>query len=291
MTPEELRRALAADRQANTYGVDTTSSADSFVTPQRAEWKVYLGNKTGQAQLTPLGATFRAGAGDTITSDHIPNVVRTDDAMMQFNTWSDKRRADWLKLLHDKGLVDPADNTWDSAEKWWQTAVVKAGNMYAGGKKTVTPEMWTALYAGGGPNGNGSAGGSDSRYAPAGTTVNRNKTIPYEDPAAVRAMIKDGVHSLLGRRVDDSELDDMMHVARQYEAANPSVTQATVTNDGKGNTSTVNKTVDPGTSAEGYKANVEDAMKAKPEYASYQAASTYMNWLMGAVSAPVQDGA
>jgi hypothetical protein len=276
---------LLAKLSGSSNAPPSTSSsytASSGLSPNQPSWMVYMGGAHGAPAPRYTG---KALDGARVPGGSAGNIMTTDNAMGQFYAWSPAKRKQWGETLQAAGLIAAGDFSWDTLEGWWQKAVGAAGNIYTLGHQSITPEQWVKTRAMG-----NDAGGANNGFGAtkASTHTSTTTTIPFQDPAALHAMIKNGVKSMLGRTPDDAELSDMMHVARQYEAANPSTQQSTVHIDTHGNRTQTNRTVSAGVSAAGYQSTVEDATKAKPEYASYQAATTYMNALMSAIQAPVQ---
>lgn len=185
-----------------------------------------------------------------------------------------------MEIVVKHGLVSAEDADWSTLKQLWESASQEASNLYAAGKK-VTPWDFVSVYAG--ANG---LGGQDASGKPK-TTTSMSKTIPYQDPAALRDLIRSSVADKLGRAPEDDELDDMMHIAQTYQSsAGAHIEKATQTTKGNHQTTT-NRTVQGGATAEGTQEQVDNSIMEKPEYASYQAATTYMNALTTALQSPV----
>jgi len=215
------------------------------------------------------GAPYSAVAGvDT------PDLLYADDAVGSFFTWDDAERKRFGDRLVELGLADAADAYKLATQKAaWTDAVDVAANFYAAGKN-VTP--WQALANNAGIEGSGGKKAAASRSY-------TSTSIDLTSPLDAKALISDTLSKYLGRAANDAEVSTFTNTLNNAQKASPTVTQTTQTANGDSTSTTSG-----GVSAASAGQMAKDYAQAKPDYAEYQAAGTYMNYLFGALSAPVK---
>lgn len=206
--------------------------------------------------------------------------MSADDAVGSFWTWDDAQRKAFGDHLVALGLATAADATRTPVLlAAWQDAVDAAANYYTTGKKKVTP--WDALSGMAGIEGTVKGG------AGSGTARSYTSTSPIDltDPLAAKALITDELSKRLGRAANAGEVSAFTNVLNNAERADRATTQTDVTANGDSTTSLVSG----GTlSAASRTQMATDYAQSRPDYAEYQAAGTYLNYLFGALQAPVK---
>lgn len=246
---------------------------------------VYLGEYPGPDRGPAMHADSLSGPSDRGPAAHYeprppiwaeqrtkptgPREADVDTAAFQINGWSEARIKRWEKILLDNGIIEPGQYNWETLKKAWADAVAGAAELYAAGKK-VTPEQYVELYVG--SKGIGGVGGGGGP-----TTTTRTDITRFDDLDA-KATAEDAYGALLGRAPTRREREALHAAMNAYAKQHPAI--STTTTDADGNSTTVSK---------GGVGNigqiVEDRVKAKPEYAAYQAATTITNWVEQALGA------
>lgn len=196
-----------------------------------------------------------------------------DSAAAAIYGWTDERLKKWEKLLLANGLIKPGEYNYEDLVSAWQSAVKGASNLYTAGKK-VTPEQYIDVYVGS----NGVGGKKDA--------ADRDRTsTSYQavDDLDARAAAEDAYKAFLGTgNVTGRQAGAVKAALQAYADAHPSITTEHTQKDGD----TVTRS-SGGMSADAAGQIVEDTVKAKPNYAEYQAATTVHNWLTQALGPAV----
>lgn len=202
------------------------------------------------------------------------------EAMLQLQRWYGQEEYDrWADLVADLGLVEEEDKTsFTSLEKWWQQAVALTANFARVGK-TITP--WTAIRMIAGDQ--AAVDARTGRGETGGPRTTRHEQINLTSPQDAKALINNVLAQHLGRRPTGEELSAFTATLNAAEKASPSVTVTNYDEDGNSASSTTSG----GIGAAGAATIVEDEARALPEYAEFQAATTYFNALIAALDSPV----
>lgn len=254
------------------FGAPSTYTAGTFVTPQAPEWRVYIGSDTvpriepGQVD-TAEGGRFARQRGTT----KVPTIMGTDQANALWYSWSDADRKKWVDRLVERGMLDPEDpDLYAKAAQGWSDAVQEAGNFYTLGGKKVTPWQVVDLYSG-------------SHGVEGQPTTSTESSVRKIDDLDARAAAEEAYSALMGRSAKGKEADAVKAALNAYAEAHPTIsTRTSTTKNGHTDSSTVTT---GGISDAGAKQIVEDQVRANPNYAEYQAATTNFNWLQQALGA------
>ena len=242
---------------------------------------------TADARSVYFGTTPRIGGPGRHPGDIDPRpgptpavdkTMNAAEAAASFWAWTDAQRKAFGDHLVALGLATAADATRTPVlQAAWEDAVDAAANYYTLGKKKVTP--WDALSGMAGIEGTvGKA--ADSKVARSYTST----SIDLTSPEAAKALITDELSKRLGRAANDGEVSAFTETLNNAQKASPTVTQTNVSADQGTTTSSTSGGVDAATAGQ----MATDYAKARPDYAEYQAAGTYMNYLFGALSAPIK---
>jgi len=281
-------------------GAATTTTAGSST--DAGSRSVYLGMSRSEAVVPGQNSPAKAPTGKVPSSwaytnprSYVPSVpsatsnygtvdadkiVTADDAVNSFWTWDDAQRKSFGDTLVSLGLATAADATRTPVLlSAWTDAVDAAANLYTYGKKRVTP--WQALSGIAGIEGTtGKKGASGSGEARSYTTT----SIDLTSPEAAKALISDTLSKYLGRAANDGEVSAFTTTLNNAQRANPTVTKTDVSADQNTTTSTTSGGLDSNAQAQ----IAKESAQANPNYAEYQAAGTYMNYLFSALQAPVK---
>ena len=219
---------------------------------------------------------------------------------------------DYKKLAEEAEKYGLKAETLDDLRIVWETALEYSANKYATGSKKTPWEM-IPLMGGAWQGGGGAADRSRSMTQTmheAGRTVTETATqVDISNPEQSRALVQDVLSRALGRWASGDELSEFVGTLNTYQRENPSVSTRTSTTapsttttsttesgdgsqqvtgsetvGGETNSSTTNQ---QGATAEGgQQLLLEEAME-QPDYGAYQASTTYMDALIGALAAPV----
>lgn len=203
------------------------------------------------------------------------------DYYNKFYAMTDAQVQALAQKLVQAGLIPNANQ--DRATIWqaWSAVINEAGSMSdANPTDRVTPYQRLAAYM---KNPLDASGGQQPLKA-YNTTA---KSVNFTDPAQARAMLTQNLTDSLGRAPTPAEQQAYMAALHASEAANPTITKTSYTPNATGTAYDTSSTqtgtpIDPG-------AYTSDYAKGhnKVEHASYQASTTYMNALMGALGATV----
>ena len=271
----------AATAQASIGALGSGSGGGAAAAPAAGSddaRKVYFGVTPRLSQPGRHPGDLDPRPGPTPAVDKTMNAA---DAVGSFWTWTDAQRKAFGDHLVALGLATAADATRTPVLlSAWTDAVDAAANFYtwSKGAKKVTP--WDALSGIAGIEGTvGKAAGGARSYT--------STSIDLTSPEAAKALITDELSKRLGRAANDDEVSAFTNTLNNAQKASPTVTQTTQSADQAvqgSSSSTTSGRVDA--AAAGQMAT--DYAKSRPDYAEYQAAGTYMNYLFKALQAPVQ---
>jgi len=228
-----------------------------------AEPNVYLGGMTGDHEAQAPGGWTR-------------RELPLTQAVGAFYQWSDEERAQWGKRMYGAGVIkDP--NDFDAMLQAWTYAVKQTASFNAAGKKNLTPWAFMDMLEKQGTF----KGGAGSATAEPKTTTNTSTQYSIPSKSDAQAAIRTLFKEQLGRDPEDGELDRYTSMMISKFKANPASTTTTTTTDPNGN-SRSSSTSKSGFNPAGY---LEDQAQGDPEWGAYQAATTYMNALQGAIGA------
>jgi hypothetical protein len=305
----------------NGYLGSSTGGAASAASPPGASSEpdsVFFGTRKGE---TVTGRFFNEPGMPKVTrereteEDDIKSVA---EAMAMF--YEDDFDLNRLGELAEKyGLKA---ETLDDLADVWESAVQYSARKYASGSK-VTPWDMIPLMAGAW-RGDGSLADRSRALAEA---LNEPRTITQtahtagrrivetatqvdiSNPEQSRALVQNVLPQALGRWATGAELEEFVGSLNAYQRENPTVTTRTTdvapetrtqtttesadgtsqtsetsVQGGESNTST---TTQQGATAEGAQQLLMEQAMESPDYGAYQAATTYMDALLGALAAPV----
>lgn len=199
--------------------------------------------------------------------------VPTNDLKQSFYSWDDSYRDQFrnkLALL-DKSWAQAPDDA--LAQKW--QSLVDQSNAYLKSGRSLSP--WDIL----------DRDVSDTSRAlknTAPTTTTATETAAnYTSALDAQALFTQAAQSLLGRKPTVAEVTNFQNLLKSNEAANPVTTTKTTTTDAAGN-STSQSTQTGGLSAGAQQLLAQQQAESSSDYGEHQAATTLMNWLMGATS-------
>lgn len=274
--------------------------ADSGSVPGLAQ--VYMGT-----QFNSVGSMGPHGGSGSVSPDQgTALTLSKNDAYQFINSLSGKQLADLQAKMIYGGLIQENDGLVEMQNKW-KSLVDAAAGMYKAGQK-ITPMDVLDSYLGKGPLGGkgglGSlAGGNlwqvqyrggrkflvnsqtgEVKYQGPRFETTYNKSIDLTDPTTAKAIATSVFQQLMHRDPGQGELSGYGDALRQAEQQSPTVTQTTTeydmnTGEPIGQSST--QTGGLGADAKAYLA--AQRAKQSKEYASTQAATTYMNALESAI--------
>jgi len=243
------------------YGVSNMARQPLIVSKQQAY--DYLNNLNGK-QLAQIRAKMVYGG-----------LIQDNDGILEMET-------KWKKL------VDASAGMTKAGQKYSPMDILDSylGNGPLGGKGGLGPNagsVWQVQYRAGRKFLVNTQTGQVKYEGPRFQTTYQ-KNIDLTDPTTAKAVATSVFQQLMHRDPGQGELSGYGDALRQAEQANPAVTQTTTeydpnTGEPIGQT---NKTTG-GVTAEGRQYLAEQRVKGSKEYASVQAATTYMNALESAI--------
>lgn len=127
------------------------------------------------------------------------------------------------------------------------------------------------------------ATGEKVKYVGPRSKTTTQTSVDLSDPETAQALITNSLTQLLGRAPSDGELARFRSTLTGYERANPSVATTTESYDDQGNVVSSRTTRSGGVTDAGRQAVLADRIDDSPEYAKYQAGTTYFNALLGLI--------
>lgn len=288
--------ALAADYKG---GFGTTDDTSGLATQNQ----VYMGtlyNGAGGPEMGPHG-----GSGSVAPDKGNDKYLTKSQAYNFLGSMSVKQLSDLQYRMTLAGLIKDGDGLVEMQSKWKN--LVDASLMFSKSGAKFTPMDILMSYLGQGPlGGKGGLGmgqGSpwqvqyrggrkflvnsqtgEVQYQGPRFETTYNKTIDLTDPTTAKAIATSVFQQLMHRDPGQGELAGYGDALRKAEQANPTVTQTTTEydmNTGEPIGQTNNQTGGFGADAKAYLA--QQRAKQSKEYASTQAATTYMGALEKAI--------
>jgi hypothetical protein len=203
----------------------------------------------------------------------MPIITRSvTDMSNDYYSWSDQQRQDFRNKLAliDKTALTAPDSTIATA---WSDYVQQSANYLAAGM-TLSPgdilDKDVAVKSG------PAAADTTSTQTTSDTTLTGKV-----DAAAI---FKSAAQSLMGRDPTANETAQFQQLLNSQEQQNPTTANITTTTDAQGNAKNTTRTTQGGITSAGAQLLAEQMAQQNPESGAYQAATTYMNALMGLVS-------
>lgn len=211
--------------------------------------------------------------------------MSVDDATNAYYSWTQKQRDDFRAKALVGGLLKFGDGDVEASTLWGKL-VVQSGN-YGAQNIPMSPMDLLAGYVK-----QNSSGGQwikqgnfevnaltgEKRYIGPQFKTTTASNINLTDPATAKALATQVFQQLLGRDPNAGDLSAYANALNQAEVQNPAqqttTTQYDMTTGDQTNTSSVTT---GGLTDQGRQQLAEDEIKKKPEYATNQAATTYMN--------------
>jgi hypothetical protein len=272
---------------------------------------IYMGTVIEKVQVDPT-----LGYGGLFGNQNLsPSLPRTEtnrsdrwltpeDALVEFNNWNDKTRADFIAQAKVAGLIDPEGGLIEGARLW--RMLVEEAQYYGMNDQKVSPWDILTSYV-------KSSGGEDAvwqadpsnpdfevnrltgerRYTGPEFRTTSETRVDFSDPGTARAIATSVFQQMMGRDPGAGELERFANALHEAEQSNPVVATTTTQYD-----PVTGEAIGSDTSTEGGMSDAArellatDQVKGKKEYARYQASTTYANALESAVwSAPGLGGA
>jgi hypothetical protein len=192
-----------------------------------------------------------------------------------YYAWGDQQRQDFRNKLAliDKTALSAPDSTIATA---WADYVQQSANYLAGGITLSPTDILDKDIA--------------VKTTPAADTTSTQTTsdTTLTGKLDAAAIFKSAAQSLMGRDPTANETAQFQTLLNSQEAANPTTANITTTTDAQGNAKNTTRTTQGGITGAGAQLLAENMAKQNPETGAYQAATTYMNALLGLVGrAPV----
>jgi hypothetical protein len=305
----------------NGYLGSSTGGAASAASPPGASSEpdsVFFGTRKGE---TVTGRFFNEPGMPKVTRERETeedDVKSVAEAMAMF--YEDDFDLNRLgELAEQYGLKA---ETLDDLADVWESAVQYSARKYASGSKATPWDMiplMAGAWRGDGSLADRSRALAESLNEPrtltqtahtAGRRIVETATqVDISNPEQSRALVQNVLSQALGRWATGAELEEFVGSLNAYQRENPTVTTRTTdvapetrtqtttesadgtsqssetsVQGGESNTST---TTQQGATAEGGQQLLMEQAMESPDYGAYQAATTYMDALLGALAAPV----
>lgn len=249
------------------------------IVSQQGDERVYMGEiPASPAPGRPAGNKFsptmdgqQPGVAPQATPASDETLTLQQASNMPY-TWDEAEVADAMQKMRDAGM---SVDSFDGLVEAWGSLVYRAAMTYSlsEGKRKVTPWDVLDLYK-------DEAQASGVLGTQTRTMVSRNVTDIDEGEAW--SNLQGTLSQMLGRDPDDQELRDFTYRMNQLAARNPSVSK-TITKYKNGEATSSSTHTKPGFTSADMAMEAYDSAQADPDYAEYQAASTYFNALQTAL--------
>lgn len=233
----------------------------------------------GRAPDVEFGSNMGATA-DTDTAREIrpegPKTVSIERAMNDPFTWTDREVADAMQRMREAGIQV---NSFDELTSAWSSMVERAARTFSAtkGERALTPWDVLDLY-----KDEAKAAGTWADPNRREVTVNRSVSDVTEGEAW--SSIQGTLQQMLGRDPSDQELRDFTYRMNRMAADNPTITRTIQQYKDGELDSTTSRTRGGFTAADMAQEAYEGAQN-DPEYAEFQAATTYFSALQQALGA------
>jgi hypothetical protein len=190
------------------------------------------------------------------------------DMSNEYYNWTDKQKNDFrskLALVNKDALIAP-DSTIAAA---WGDYVQQSANYFSAGA-TVSP--WDILSR------DISTRGQAASLA--GTKTQTTRDVQLTSAPDAQAIFHSAAQALLGRNASSDEETSFQKILNAKEAANPTTATVTTTTDAEGNVINTSRQSQGGISSAAAQMIAEKQAQQNPEYAQYQASTTYYNAMM-----------
>ena len=246
------------------YGGSSVPQGASAPDPQ-----LYFGGTFGRT-ATPAGGTMKFGVvdGENITGPNrqrVPNIMTLSEAQMQWYKWTQAERLAWTKRAYALGYLQSPTDVQNGMQIYMQA--LDQSVRYFGVKKNVSP--WDVLDLNAGSNADTLK--KRGMINKDGSITQTNSQINLSDKASVEALATQVLQQALGRDPTQSEINTYYNTIRGQEQAHPTVTKTT-TNQATGSSTS---TTTGGFGADDASEMLKQQIQNDPEYAKYQAGTTY----------------
>lgn len=252
--------------------------------PSSSDPLLFVGNQPGAiSTIENTGATRKLPfdiQGQTENTQRERQIhggqMSLSQAQQLWYTWTQAQRLSWTKHAYALGyLSSPTDV--GNAGQLWLDMVQKAAAFYQAGKKTVSPWDVLDMYAGS----NADTLKKRAAVNKDGSITQTNSSIDLSDKLGVEAIATRVLQQALGRDPSQAELNTYYNTIRAQEQAHPTVTRTTTSANGMSTTNVVSS----GFTEADADQFLMDRIKQDPEYAKYQAGTTYFDAAMQANAA------
>lgn len=252
---------------------------------------VYMGTgnmlaRTGQNEryLSPAAAAALANR---------PIYMSQDEALAEYDGWSEKKQQDFLAKLKVAGLAQSNDGPIE-AYKYWEALVAESARKNKNGYDVSPFDILATYVKQSGGHGYWKKDPSNPRFeynvvtgerryiGPRFETTSQTRT-DFTDPATARALATSMFQQLLGRDPGKGELSTWGQALTAAESANPTTTSTTTEYDSQGNPVNQNVINSGGLDSAGKEQLISEQVKKKKEYGAVQAGTTLMNYFENAV--------
>lgn len=271
------------NQQATSQGGRSAYPGQVYMGPGRTErYMISGGQKSGEGIGAPRYGTRQVGGG----------WVSGEEAEAEYNTWSAKRRQDFIAQGKIAGLIDLDGGDMEGANLW--RALVKEAS-YFGVKQKQQVSPWDILSGyvkgkgGGGAVWQGDPSNPDfqvnrltgeRRYVGPRFKTTTQKSLDFSDPATAAAVATRAFQDLMGRDPGKGELGAFADALHNAEAQSPVVATTTTEYDPMtGEPVSSSSTSSGGLDGAGKSYLAEQRVKGTKEYGVVQATTNYQNVL------------
>jgi hypothetical protein len=269
-----IQAAATGGGSADQPGASTQSSSNLMQAP------IYWPGRPPVQVALYAGTTTPDNRG-AVPEMSSPETSTVGEAYQDFYGWSDAERQKLGKALVDAGLIDQSKaGDFHTLESAWQYLVNESAYFYDGGRgRKVDP--WNVISIMADPSKAPGAAGE------ATTRTTHSTSVDLTDPETAKATVNNVLAQAIGRAATPEEYQALLSTLNRAEAASPTNTDTTTTYDSTGAATSQSSTTSGGLGAAGSQQVILDQAMKMPDYGAYQASTSYLNALFGAIRSPV----
>ena len=226
---------------------------------------------------SPTSADLPANLPPESKVQHDDKTLTATQVMNLPYSWDEAKITDVMKRMRKSGLNI---TTFDQLTQTWGSMVNRASLMYSlsEGKNKVTPWDVLDMY-----KSEAKAAGSLVDYE-SGTRTSTSKSIAHVTEGEAWSSLQQTLSQMLGHDPSDQEVRDFTYRMNQLAAANPSISK-TIAKYKAGDVTSSSTTTEGGFSGADVAQAAYQKAQGDPDYAEFQAGTTYYNAALSALGA------
>lgn len=233
---------------------------------------MYLGQT--EVRYNPTG-TIKLGVidGDTITGNNLtkgPDIRTVASAQNQWFHWTNQMRLDLAKKLYAWGYIDSPNDIY-GARAYYYDAIAESALAFQNGQRVTPLDILDVQHV-------KNLDKLKARTAAGPGSVTTPNPVMVYNKDNVAAMVTVALQKRLGRDPTEAEINTFYNAIHQHQLGDPGSETVVRGKDGKVISDITNQGFNDASAGQ----LIDSKIKDNPEYAQYQAATTYFNAAMEA---------